>query len=102
VIDGSAIAANLGVNPALTITALSERAVALWPNKGESDPRPALGSTYQRVSPVRPRNPIVPESAPGALRLWRSSRSHAGKLPGYQLLIGCFGAGGCAAGTLQQ
>jgi cholesterol oxidase len=69
VIDGSAIAANLGVNPALTITALSERAVALWPNKGESDPRPALGSTYQRVSPVRPRNPIVPESAPGALRL---------------------------------
>jgi cholesterol oxidase len=56
-------------NSVLTVTALSERAVALWPNKGESDPRPALGATYQRVSPVRPRNPIVPESAPGALRL---------------------------------
>jgi cholesterol oxidase len=69
VIDGSTISANLGANPALTITALSERAVALWPNKGEPDPRPALGSTYQRVSPVRPRNPIVPESAPAALRL---------------------------------
>jgi cholesterol oxidase len=69
IIDGSTITANLGVNPALTITAQSERAVALWPNKGEPDPRPALGSTYQRVSPVRPRNPIVPESAPAALRL---------------------------------
>jgi cholesterol oxidase len=69
VIDGSTISANLGANPALTVTAQSERAVALWPNKGEPDPRPALGSTYQRVSPVRPRNPIVPESAPAALRL---------------------------------
>ncbi|MGH3554876.1 MAG: GMC oxidoreductase, partial [Mycobacterium sp.] len=69
VIDGSAIAANLGANPALTITAQSERAVALWPNKGEPDPRPALGSTYQRISPVPPRDPIVPENAPAALRL---------------------------------
>jgi cholesterol oxidase len=69
IVDGSVIAANLGVNPALTITALSERAVALWPNKGELDPRPALGSGYERVSPVRPGNPIVPESAPAALRL---------------------------------
>jgi cholesterol oxidase len=69
IIDGSTIAANLGVNPALTITALSERAVALWPNKGEPDPRPPLGAAYQRVSPVRPRDPIVPEAAPGALRL---------------------------------
>ena len=69
IIDGSTIAANLGVNPALTITALSERAVALWPNKGEPDLRPPLGSTYQRISPVRPRNPIVPENAPAALRL---------------------------------
>ena len=69
VIDGSTIAANLGANPALTITALSERAVALWPNKGEADPRPALGSTYQRISPVPPHDPVVPENAPAALRL---------------------------------
>ena len=69
IIDGSTITANLGVNPALTITALSERAVALWPNKGEPDLRPPLGSTYQRISPVRPSSPIVPESAPAALRL---------------------------------
>jgi cholesterol oxidase len=69
IIDGSTITANLGVNPALTITALSERAVALWPNKGEPDPRPPLGATYQPVTPVRPRKAIVPENAPGALRL---------------------------------
>ena len=69
VIDGSTITANLGVNPALTITSQSERAVTLLPNKGEPDPRPPLGSSYQRVSPVGPRNPIVPQNAPAALRL---------------------------------
>jgi cholesterol oxidase len=69
VVDGSAISANLGVNPALTITAQAERAMAMWPNKGESDPRPAPGSAYRRVAPVAPRSPIVPRSAPAALRL---------------------------------
>ncbi|GGL35480.1 GMC family oxidoreductase N-terminal domain-containing protein [Nocardia jinanensis] len=69
VIDGSTISANLGVNPSLTITAQSERAVAMWPNKGEVDRRPPLGSTYQRVAPVTPVAPVVPESAPAALRL---------------------------------
>ena len=77
VMDGSAISANLGVNPSLTITAQTERAVALWPNKGEPDPRPSLGETYRRLEPVAPKNPVVPDHAPGALRLlpaW-SSRS---------------------------
>jgi cholesterol oxidase len=69
IVDGSTISANLGVNPSLTITAQAERAMALWPNKGEDDPRPALGSAYERVSPVPPAAPVVPESAPGALRL---------------------------------
>lgn len=69
VADGSAISANLGVNPSLTITAQAERAMSFWPNKGEPDSRPALGAAYQRISPVAPRDPVVPESAPGALRL---------------------------------
>jgi cholesterol oxidase len=69
VVDGSAISANLGVNPALTITAQAERAMALWPNKGESDLRPGLGAAYRRVAPVKPRRPSVPPSAPGGLRL---------------------------------
>ncbi|SCG55114.1 GMC family oxidoreductase [Micromonospora halophytica] len=69
VIDGSAVAANLGVNPSLTITALAERAVAMWPNAGQPDPRPALGQGYRRVDPVPPRRPTVPASAPAALRL---------------------------------
>jgi cholesterol oxidase len=67
--DGSAISANLGVNPSLTITAQAERAMALWPNKGEQDPRPALGSEYVELAPIAPRAPVVPASAPGALRL---------------------------------
>ncbi len=69
VVDGSAISANLGVNPSLTITAQAERALAFWPNKGEPDPRPPLGEAYRRVEPVAPVRPTVPESAPGALRL---------------------------------
>src|SRR3954453_11496347 len=69
VVDGSAISANLGVNPSLTITAQAERAMALWPNRDEPDPRPPLGAPYQRIAPVAPRSPSVPESAPGALRL---------------------------------
>jgi len=69
VVDGSAISANLGVNPSLTITAQAERAMAMWPNKGEEDPRPPLGSPYRRIAPVAPKNPVVPQHAPAALRL---------------------------------
>jgi cholesterol oxidase len=67
--DGSAISANLGVNPSLTITAQAERAMSFWPNKGETDPRPRLGEEYRRIDAVAPQHPVVPESAPGALRL---------------------------------
>ncbi|WP_372735748.1 GMC family oxidoreductase N-terminal domain-containing protein [Nocardioides sp.] len=69
VADGAAISANLGVNPSLTITAQAERAMSFWPNKGEPDPRPELGAGYQRIAPVTPAAPVVPDSAPGALRL---------------------------------
>jgi len=67
VADGSAISGNLGVNPSLTIAAQTERAMAMWPNKGEGDSRPRLGEGYRPVSPVSPRNPAVPEGAPAAL-----------------------------------
>ncbi|XBB67685.1 GMC family oxidoreductase [Nocardioides sp. WV_118_6] len=69
IVDGSAISANLGVNPSLTITAQAERAMAFWPNKGEADSRPALGASYARIEPVAPQAPVVPDDAPAALRL---------------------------------
>lgn len=68
VVDGSAVSANLGVNPSLTITAQAERAMSFWPNRGDPDPRPALGGRYERIAPVPPRSPAVPEHAPAALR----------------------------------
>ncbi|MGN6752110.1 MAG: GMC oxidoreductase [Intrasporangium sp.] len=49
VVDGSTVSANLGVNPALTITAQAERAVSLWPRLGEPDRRPAQGAPYLRL-----------------------------------------------------
>ena len=61
--------ANPGVNPSLSITALVERAMSLWPNKGDEDPRPPLGSGYHRIDPVMPHQAFVPAGAPGELRL---------------------------------
>jgi cholesterol oxidase len=69
VMDGSVMPANTGVNPSLTITALAERAMSLWPNNGDPDPRPPLGSGYERVDPVMPHRPVVPAGAPAELRL---------------------------------
>ncbi len=54
VVDGSSVSANLGVNPALTITAQAERAMSFWPNRGGEDPRPPQGTAYQRVAEVSP------------------------------------------------
>ncbi len=56
VVDGSAISANLGVNPSLTITAQAERAMSLWPRRGQRDPRPPQGQPYQRVDDPAPRD----------------------------------------------
>ena len=73
VMDGSALPANPGVNPALTITALTERAISFWPNKGEPDPRPPpAGSGHGELSAVQvvpPKWPVVPRGASGELRL---------------------------------
>ncbi|MDJ0111487.1 GMC oxidoreductase, partial [Rhodococcus erythropolis] len=69
VVDGAAVSANLGVNPSLTIAAQAERSASLWPNKGETDLRPAQGSGYERLAPIAPKSPVVPASAPAALVL---------------------------------
>jgi cholesterol oxidase len=80
VVDGSAMPANPGVNPSLTITAMAERAFAFWPNRGEPDPRPgpSVGPTASpappaQTLPVFPHHPVVPAGATGALRQARGT-----------------------------
>lgn len=75
IVDGSAITANLGVNPSLTITAQAERAMALWPNKGDEDLRPPQGEPYRQIPSTAPRSPVVPTGAPGELRVPSTSGS---------------------------
>lgn len=62
VADASAIPVNLGVNPSLTITAMSERFAAKWPDKAEA------------AAPIGDRPGPAPEElpeSPGTLRrLW--------------------------------
>ena len=74
IVDGSVVPANPGANPALTITALAERALSYWPNRGDPDPRPPLGAPYERLVPVSPRWPAVPVGAPGSLHLSTANR----------------------------
>jgi cholesterol oxidase len=44
VVDGSAVSANVGVNPSLTICALAERAMSFIPHKQVDDAKPAAHS----------------------------------------------------------
>ncbi|HKS49438.1 MAG TPA: GMC family oxidoreductase [Amycolatopsis sp.] len=67
IVDGTAVTANLGVNPSLTITAQAERAFSCWPNKGEADPRPDQAGGYRRLDPIAPKNPAVPSGAPATV-----------------------------------
>ncbi|MBJ7280473.1 MAG: GMC family oxidoreductase [Rhodoluna sp.] len=69
IFDGAALSANPGVNPSLSIAAQAEWACAHWPNKGERDARPELGSAFKIVPPVGPVKPVVPLGASGELRL---------------------------------
>jgi cholesterol oxidase len=76
IVDGSTVSANLGVNPALTITALAERAMSFWPNHGEADARPPVGSAYVASDAVPPVSPVVPAGAPAALTHSVDRRQH--------------------------
>ncbi|MDX6742832.1 GMC family oxidoreductase [Actinocorallia sp. A-T 12471] len=69
VVDASSLTADPGVPPSLTITAQAERAMALWPNKGDQDPRPLQADPYTRLPAIPPLTPTVPQSARGALLL---------------------------------
>jgi len=68
IVDGSTITANLGVNPSLTITAQAERALSMWPNKGDIDNRPAQNEKYQQINAIAPHHPFVPVGAVGELK----------------------------------
>ena len=59
------------MNPSLTITAMAERAMALWPNAGQPDAAAGgrLEADYEAVAPIVPKAPVVPAGAPGELRL---------------------------------
>ncbi|MCX8530124.1 MAG: GMC family oxidoreductase [Rhodoluna sp.] len=69
IFDGSTLSANPGVNPSLSITAQAEWACAHWPNKGEGDARPGLGFRFAPIKATAPKSPLVPASAPAALRI---------------------------------
>ena len=68
VVDGSAVSANLGVNPSLTITAQAERAMSLWPNRGDADPRPAQDEPYAVLRAGAGPQPRGARRVPGAGR----------------------------------
>jgi len=61
VVDGSAVGANLGVNPSLTITALAERAMSFIPAKLDVD-------VSGLVIPLGKRERVAPASAASAAR----------------------------------
>ncbi len=75
VADASAIPANLGVNPSLTITAMAERFASLWPERAEAfgeTTGPGEGQASQNGRPRQQGRGIdgLP-SSPAALRkLW--------------------------------
>ena len=61
VCDGSAIPANPGVNPSLTITALAERTLSKVPAKAGAPPVEPVRMTWEVP---RPQTSVVPGAAP--------------------------------------
>lgn len=78
VIDGSAVSANPGVNPSLTITALAERAMSLIPARpaslaGESRPDAGAPGKLPATSPGAERNLRGSHGGRGRGAVWFSS-----------------------------
>ena len=64
VTDGSAIPANPGVNPSLTITALAERTMSTVPPKPGAAPVEPVRMTWEVPRPQTSVVPGTPEAAP--------------------------------------
>ena len=77
VADGSAIPANPGVNPSLTITALAERTLSKVPPKPDRPPIEPVRMTWKVP---RPQTSVVPET-PEAAPVERETRDDAGTSP---------------------
>ena len=77
VVDGSAVSANLGVNPSLTITAQAERAMSLWPQHGAVDERPSQDAMVAARTSV---GPMPATSAAGSVAA--SARGSVAPSPG--------------------
>jgi hypothetical protein len=71
VADASAIPANLGVNPSLTITAMTERAMSRIPAKDEMGPvRPLLRPAgLDMIQQTEERRSLLLKAAPFAILL---------------------------------
>ena len=84
VVDGAAVSANLGVNPSLTITAQAERAMSLWPNRGEADPPARAGRAVCRRCRRSPaRRPAVPAGFPVRVELGAPPAAVPGDAPAW-------------------
>ena len=90
VVDGSAISANLGVNPSLTITAQAERAMASGPTRARPTPAPRLGAAYQPAGAGVARLPGRPGRRSGGAAAAHRRRQLTGssghRLSGQKLL----------------
>ena len=64
VCDGSAIPANPGVNPSLTITAVAEHAMAAVPPKDGAEASTCLSRERRRPGPRQPTTAIAAPSDP--------------------------------------
>ncbi|TML95489.1 MAG: hypothetical protein E6G05_15445, partial [Actinobacteria bacterium] len=62
--DGSAVPANPGVNPSLTITALAERTLSKVPAKPGAPPVEPVRMTWEVPRPQTTVVPGTPEAAP--------------------------------------